>query len=315
MYRRIIVGYDGRDTGRDAATLGLKLAEISGADLLVATVVPSRRHGVGEPLAEPDGVAVDAQDQVVGAIGELSSATVEIRALATSAASPAAGLDRLVDEEGADLLVLGSASHGRLGRLLIGSTAERLLQGGSCAVALAPLGYRGEEQRSLEAIGVGYDGSGEAEDALRAAESLATRAGASLRLITVTELPWMPVAIPAPGLGVSPVSNYDDLARKATEGARARTEGRVAQLARGVRGEAFTVLGDPAEELARESRAGLDLLVCGSRGYGPWKRVLLGGVSIALARTAACPLLVVPRPAVRTRVGHALAGAVAVIDQ
>jgi nucleotide-binding universal stress UspA family protein len=38
-----------------------------------------------------------------------------------------------------------------------------------------------------------------------------------------------------------------------------------------------------------------DLLVCGSRAYGPLRRVLLGGVSSRLLRRSALPLLVVPR--------------------
>jgi nucleotide-binding universal stress UspA family protein len=40
---------------------------------------------------------------------------------------------------------------------------------------------------------------------------------------------------------------------------------------------------------------GVDLLVCGSRGYGPVRRVLLGTVSSALLRQASVPVLVVPR--------------------
>jgi nucleotide-binding universal stress UspA family protein len=39
----------------------------------------------------------------------------------------------------------------------------------------------------------------------------------------------------------------------------------------------------------------VDLLVCGSRGYGLLRHVLLGGVSGELLRHAECPLLVVPR--------------------
>ena len=39
-----------------------------------------------------------------------------------------------------------------------------------------------------------------------------------------------------------------------------------------------------------------DLLVCGSRGYGPARRVLLGGVSSRLLKHARLPVIVVPRP-------------------
>jgi nucleotide-binding universal stress UspA family protein len=53
--------------------------------------------------------------------------------------------------------------------------------------------------------------------------------------------------------------------------------------------------GDPVEELAMMAEH-LDLLVLGSRAYGPSGRLLSGGTSTQLARRAACPLLVVPRP-------------------
>jgi hypothetical protein len=35
--------------------------------------------------------------------------------------------------------------------------------------------------------------------------------------------------------------------------------------------------------------------VCGSRGYGPLRAVLLGGVTHELVRPARCPVLIVPR--------------------
>jgi nucleotide-binding universal stress UspA family protein len=40
-----------------------------------------------------------------------------------------------------------------------------------------------------------------------------------------------------------------------------------------------------------------DLLVCGSRGYGPVRSVLLGSVSRGLTHAAHCPLLVLTRGA------------------
>lgn len=54
--------------------------------------------------------------------------------------------------------------------------------------------------------------------------------------------------------------------------------------------------GDAQQLLARES-GDLDLLVVGSRGYGPRRAVLLGSVSSALVRSARSPLVVVPRAA------------------
>jgi len=43
--------------------------------------------------------------------------------------------------------------------------------------------------------------------------------------------------------------------------------------------------------------ASVDLLVVGSRGYGPLGRLVHGSTSHRLARLARCPLLVLPRAA------------------
>ncbi|MGZ5314181.1 MAG: universal stress protein, partial [Solirubrobacterales bacterium] len=58
--------------------------------------------------------------------------------------------------------------------------------------------------------------------------------------------------------------------------------------------EAVLKEGDPAATLS-EQGAELDLIVIGSRGYGPVRAALLGAVSAQLVRTAPCPVLVTPR--------------------
>ena len=70
--------------------------------------------------------------------------------------------------------------------------------------------------------------------------------------------------------------------------------------------EALRELGDPATvhvvegrpdvELASRSSE-FDLIVVGSRGHGPLKRLMLGSTSGKLVRSAACPVIVVPRGA------------------
>ena len=68
----------------------------------------------------------------------------------------------------------------------------------------------------------------------------------------------------------------------------------VAALPAGVEVETEIHVDDPAEALLRISEH-VDMLVCGSRGYGPLRSVLLGGVSRRLVDGAQCPVLVLPR--------------------
>jgi nucleotide-binding universal stress UspA family protein len=68
----------------------------------------------------------------------------------------------------------------------------------------------------------------------------------------------------------------------------------VAEEAEGGETEGRFLEGPPGEVLATES-AELDLLVTGSRGYGPRAAVLLGSTTHTLMRKAACPGLITPR--------------------
>jgi nucleotide-binding universal stress UspA family protein len=58
------------------------------------------------------------------------------------------------------------------------------------------------------------------------------------------------------------------------------------------------LVGDPARVLLGIS-ADVDVIVCGSRGYGPVRSVLLGSVSRRLLDGARCAVIVVPRPVER----------------
>ena len=74
----------------------------------------------------------------------------------------------------------------------------------------------------------------------------------------------------------------------------------------GERTRAVTVQGLPADELAARSAA-LDLMVMGSRGYGPAKRLILGSTARKLVRSAACPVIVLPRGAHDPELGRPVA--------
>jgi nucleotide-binding universal stress UspA family protein len=125
-------------------------------------------------------------------------------------------------------------------------------------------------------IGVAYDGSAESSAALDAALALARDTGMPLRVLTVE-----PGGLSHPILP-HPVPAGEVLGRLAVG------------LAGDVDVEISRFHGDPAHILARQSER-LGLLICGSRGRGPLRRVMLGSVSSAVLRSAACPVVVVPR--------------------
>lgn len=60
--------------------------------------------------------------------------------------------------------------------------------------------------------------------------------------------------------------------------------------------EGSVVRGDPANRL-REAAADADVLMVGSRAFGPVRTVLLGSASYELMRSAPCAVIVYPRGA------------------
>lgn len=106
------------------------------------------------------------------------------------------------------------------------------------------------------------------------------------------------VALATPNAAVGWAA-YGHALEEAERRSHERREGRLARALRklspDVDASGQVVLGDPVTSLLRAS-ASVDLLVLGSRGYGPLRRVLLGGVSGQVVRGASCPVVVVPRP-------------------
>ncbi len=270
---KIVIGFDGSSESRDALFLGNSIAHSTGADLIVATAA-------GSPADLPSAATdrfVTAFDQARGELPHRDFAMRELRDV-----SAAAGLKDVAVQEEAEMIVIGSTHRGKLGRVVPGSVGERLLSGASCAVAVAPRGYARTEHFGLGLIGVAFDGSYEAEVALQRATTLARLLDSKLRVITIVP------SIDSAGDGTLGTLLQD-------KGHEVRDRA-LAELPPWLDVESVLEEGDPALALARHG-VDLDLLVIGSRGYGPLRRTLLGGVSADVMRTAPCPVLVVPRTA------------------
>lgn len=142
-----------------------------------------------------------------------------------------------------------------------------------------------------------YDGSDGSREALRAAGNLIDP---DVEIVVLTV--WEPIAIRLAQAGAfaTAPTNEDELdqqevasARAAAEdGARRATEhgyqatARIEESTEGIAGTILTV----AEDISAR------LIVCGQRGRGAIKTVLLGSISHALAARAHRPVLIVPEP-------------------
>jgi nucleotide-binding universal stress UspA family protein len=288
----ILIGVDASPRSEDAIAFGAQLAAVSTANIVVACAFPYndtiRQGSYPEYRAALGDDAAHTVRQMRDRLTGIPEDRVRLRITANP--SPAHALHDLVEAEHAELVVVGSSHTGRLGRVAPGSTAERLLHGSPCAVAVVPHGYRTRTEQPIRRIGVAYDGSTESTAALAAAVELARALHAELEVIGVVAASVYATS-GAMG-GVEYAIPAEDIARAVQDDLDAVIAGLPSDIA----AKSVRLEGDPAEQLGAHS-AGLDLMLAGSRGYGPLRSVLVGGVSGRLMRTVHCPVIVIPRSA------------------
>lgn len=280
MRAPIIAAYDPFVEDRAPVELALAAGDFTGARVEVVSVLPPY---LVEHWDEPNTARVliaSALDRVRRDLG------VEVPTTVGDLSVPHA-LHAKAGREGAALLVVGSTQRGHAGRVLPGSTAERLLHGATCAVALAPHGYA---RKPIETVAVGFTDSDEGHAAVRTAHAIARRAGARLRVVAALHVSGVTDVVTTPGMPAQRAIALEGHRRAQLSDALTAA---ISGLA-GVPVEPELHVDDAADILLRVSEH-VDLLVCGSRGYGPLRSVLLGGVSRRVVDRAQCPVVVLPR--------------------
>jgi nucleotide-binding universal stress UspA family protein len=286
----ILVGYDPSSVDRAPVKFGVAAARSTGAPLILGSVhadhaaVGQIGHGHLEA-----GLADDASEPLDQIRRELSAEGVRVECRALTGTSPPRALHRAAEEFDAGLLVAGSTTRGSIGRLLPGSTAGRLLHGAPCPVAVVPHGW--EPKGRIDVLGVAYADTPEGQEALRGALALARRAGAKLRVLSAAKPHGFGKT--EGGGPLREETTFEEVGSAlrvaAEQGVAVATAG-----AQDVEIEPDVSVQDPADFLIAASDR-LDLLICGSRGYGPERAVLLGGVSRRVTAEARCPVIVLAR--------------------
>lgn len=250
MPRQIMVAATPDDAGRDAVTLAVELARLTGAGLVLAGV-------------EPRGLLVELREgleRLRAAVPEEIPSKID----AMTSDSLVGGLHDLAVEHDAQLIVLGPSHRGSFARALSGDASADIVFTAPCGVAVAA---GGQAAQAPQHIGVAWDGSEPADEALEWAVQLAEGSAAAVRIIRVHE-----------DAGAEPDAELE--AARSAAAARVTTEATVSS-------------GDPADVLTQATQ-GLDLMVLGSRVHGPGRRFVSGSVSTELLHHAACPLVILP---------------------
>lgn len=263
----LVVGVDGSERSRDALALAAQLADPGQRMLLIHVHAHGRLVNLLSG-SEYDQLVREVGDATFSAVQETLAAGTPRELRLVADASPAAGLQAVADEADAAIIAVGSSHRSGLGRVLAGSVTESVLAGAAVPVAVASRDYSAVG-RGLQTIGCGFDGSSESRAALAWAAKLARQRRAHLIAFAV----YTPVAFG--GVPTTGVIGYESANDALRAGLDEQLDDALAALGDGSEFGGRMLDGDAAIELVQAS-AELDLLVLGSRGYGPIRTVLLG---------------------------------------
>jgi nucleotide-binding universal stress UspA family protein len=284
MSNPIVVGVDPLHQDDSPLRLAAGLARMTGEPVVAIASYPhdpitdARTGG----MVEAD-LRVDAAEKL-----EALAAGVDAELAVVGGRSPARALHDAAVARNAGMIVVGST---RKARLTPGSTAERLLQGGPCPVAIAPAAL--SENWTPRRVGVGFIDRADGREALRYGAALAGAADASLHALTAVEPPdWSQSAVIASYRVTGGLESSRAAAQRALYVA-------IENLPGCVPASREVVVRHAADALITLS-SDVDLLVCGSRVYGPLRSVPLGSVTRRLTRSASCPVVIVPHGAERS---------------
>ena len=289
----VVVGYLAGKVGLSGLHLAVRMALTLGTSLTVATIVP--RPWLTPSLARVDAefelwadqLAADSAKEAQRYLRKLADG-IEVSYFHRAHRSVSGGLIEVVDEVGAEVLVLGSLPSARRGQVVIGSTADWLLHSSPVPVAISPRGYRAHTGR-LTRLTCAYSATPESVDVVRRCVGTADRFGVPVRVLTfaVRGKTMFP-----PGVGLHAedaiLDSWALQAREVLE--KLKDDGIVGKdiVLQVVTG------GTWAHALAAAEWEDGEILALGTSPRGDMARVFLGSRSSKIIRHSPVPVLMLP---------------------
>jgi nucleotide-binding universal stress UspA family protein len=290
----VVVGYLAGKGGVSVLHLAVEAARTLKTSLTVTTVVPrpwltpSPARIDAEYGEWADKLAADSQQEAARCLAPIAGG-LEVIYHKAAHRSVSGGLVDAVTELKAQVLVLGSASSGQLGQVVLGSTADRLLHSSPVPLAISPRGYRGSDSGRLRRITVGFPGTPETLDVVKQMAAFTDDLDVPLRVATFA-VRGRTMYPPEVGLHAedSILAEWAQYARTAL--AQLKSDGVVAEQV-----ELLVVTGNGWDE-ALDAVDWLDgeILALGTSPRGGIARVFLGSRGAKIVRHSPVPVLVLP---------------------
>jgi nucleotide-binding universal stress UspA family protein len=300
--RRILVPTDFSASAGAALDHAVALADRFRAPLFLLHVVPdasSDPYGLGDAEVQIDRLKEQAeaaaQAQLADLAPDFAAQEVQTDVVQNPEGDVVDAIEEYVVESAIDLVVMGTHGRRGIGRLVLGSVANRLIRRGVAPVLTVrdPGGEaRTAEPVAYENVLAPIDFSDHSRRALQVSKEVASRFGATQHLLFVAEKRVLPTFSDTgiPGVGV--VEMDPEIVANAEQALD----------------EFNTTVGGPAVATASHVEEGdvaqtivdfadhheTDLIVMATRGLSGIDRFVLGSNTERVVRTASCPVLTVP---------------------
>ena len=289
----ILVATDFSDTAAAGVKWALEIAQEHEARVVLVHVTATAPP-MTEFLPVPAAVGVELQR---AALERLEKAGAESRTTGIEVQThlrmglPSREILEAASEHEPDLLVIGTRGHSGLQHLLLGSTAERVVQRSPFPVLTVHPGDR-EKHRAIRTVLVPTDFSEDARQAIAQARRLLAPIEDGARVVLLHAYHF-PIEYTAYGPIPTSFDFLKDVAGAAEEGLRKLAE----ELAvEGIEVETRAVEGYPPQVIVEAAAAlDADLIAMGTHGRSGIAHLFLGSTAERVVQKAPCPVLTVRR--------------------
>ena len=291
---KIMVTLDGSEFAERALPIAEAICRVTGATMILVSVIPVKglQRVLPKTRSADDGGTtgqMEKETYLSAVAGRMKTAGLKADYF-VAVGGVAEAINTLMHETDADMLIISTRGLSGMGRFLMGSTADAVVQLTTRPVLLIrPEDLAPGETPSFEKVMVTLDGSSFSERILPFAKSLAGAINGEIILLSVPE-------VPEPEMYGSMKDAVKDLRREAETKAWRYLKGVAAQLDReGVNVRPIVTGSRPATtivEVAESENA--DLVMLATHGRGGLDRLFVGSVADRVIHHTTCPVFLVP---------------------